>query len=68
MFARAEDNIVFGRQPGTLFDPSYMKVGLRGQVCIHCLGYLEASVASITGLQINLFCNQPFGLVSKIIY
>ena len=47
MFARAGDNVVFVREPCNLFDPSCMKVGLRRQVCIHCLGYLEARVASI---------------------
>ena len=48
MFARAGDyNAVFVREPCNLFDPSCVKVGLRGQVCIHCLGYLEARVASI---------------------
>ena len=47
MFDRAEDNVVFVREPGNLFDPSDVKVGLRGQVCIQCLGYLDARVASI---------------------
>ena len=47
MFARAGENVVFVREPGNLFDPSCVKVGLRGQVCIHGLGYLEARVASI---------------------
>ena len=47
MFARAGDNEVFLREPCNLFDPSYVKVVLPGQLCIHCLGYLEARVASI---------------------
>ena len=47
MFARAGDNVVFVREPCNLFEPSCVKVGLQGQVCIHCLGYLEARVASI---------------------
>ena len=38
MFARAGDNVVFVREPCNLFDPSCVKVGLRGQVCIQCLG------------------------------
>ena len=46
MFARAGDNVVFVRESGKLFDPSYVKVGLRGHVCTHCLGYLEARVTS----------------------
>ena len=47
MFARARNNVVFVRERYNLFDPSCVKVGLRGQVCIHCLEYLEARVASI---------------------
>ena len=50
MFARAGDYVVFVREPGNMFDPSCVMVGLRGQVCIHCLGYLEARVASIINL------------------
>ena len=50
MFARAGDNVVFVREPCNLFDPSCVKVSLRGQVCIHCLEYLEARVASIINL------------------
>ena len=34
MFAREGDNVVFVREPCKLFDPSCVKVGLRGQVCI----------------------------------
>ena len=41
------NNVVYVREPCNLFDPSCVKFGLRGQVCIHCLGYLEARVASI---------------------
>ena len=47
MFARAGNNVVFVREPCNLLDPSCVKVGLRGQVCIHCLAYLEARVKSI---------------------
>ena len=46
MFARG-DNVAFVREPCNLFNPSCVKVGPRGQVCIHCLGYLEARDASI---------------------
>ena len=45
--AREGYNVVFVREPCNLFDPSCVKVGLRGQVCIHCLGYLDARFASI---------------------
>ena len=47
MFAGGGDNVVYVREPCNLFDSSCVKVGLRGQVCIHCLGYLEARVAFI---------------------
>ena len=49
MFARAGDiiNVVFVREPSNLFNPSCVKVYLRGQVCIHCLRYLVARVTSI---------------------
>ena len=51
LFARAGDNVVFVREPGNLFDPSCVKVGLCGQVCsIHCFGYLESRVTSIINL------------------
>ena len=39
MFARAEDiiNVVFVREPSNLFNPSCVKVGLPGQVCIYTM-------------------------------
>ena len=47
MFARAGDNVVFVRETCNMFDPSCVKVGPRGHVCIHSLGYLESRIASI---------------------
>ena len=38
MFTRAGDNVLVVREPCNLFDPSCVKVGLRGQVCIYILG------------------------------
>ena len=64
MFARAGDNVVFVREPFNLFDPSCMKVGLRGQVCIQCLGYLEARVTS----NINLLGTLPENAVKCSVY
>ena len=57
MFARAGDNVVFVRVTCNMFDPSCVKVGPHGHVCIHSLGYLEARIASI----IN-----PLGLCPKM--
>ena len=49
MFTRAGDiiNVVFVREPCNLFNPSCVKVCLRGQVCIHFLRYLVARISSI---------------------
>ena len=50
MFARAGDNVVFVRETCNMIDPICVKVGPRGHVCIHSLGYLEARIASIINL------------------
>ena len=46
IFARAGDNVVVVRETCNLFELSCVKVGLSWTGCIHCLGYLEARVAS----------------------
>ena len=35
MFAREGDNVVFVREPGKLFDPSNVKVGLSRDRCVY---------------------------------
>ena len=45
--ARVGNNVVFVRDPGNPFDPSYMKVGLSRNSCVYIFGHMEARVASI---------------------